>query len=60
VLLSSFGTVRRIPLLPGVIYWKIPPWGGISANIIWGKKYEKANRKRGKMLKKKEEWGKKK
>jgi hypothetical protein len=34
-----------------------PPWGGgkISADVIWGKKYEKAKRKRGKMLKKKEE-----
>ncbi len=38
---------------------KYPLGGEISANIIWGKKYEKANRKRGKMLKKKEEWGKK-
>ncbi len=28
-----------------------PPWGGekISADVIWGKKYEKAKRKRGKM-----------
>jgi hypothetical protein len=26
------------------------PWGGgISADVIWGKKYEKARRKRGKM-----------
>jgi hypothetical protein len=35
----------------GPIYWKIlPPWGGgISADVIWGKKYEKAKRKRGKM-----------
>jgi hypothetical protein len=25
----------------------IPPWGGgISANLIWGEKYEKAKRKR--------------
>ncbi len=23
-------------------------WGGLSANVIWGKKYEKARRKRGK------------
>jgi hypothetical protein len=27
----------------------------MSANVIWGEKYEKAKRKRGKMLKKKEE-----
>jgi hypothetical protein len=27
-----------------------PPWGGgISADVIWGKKYEKAKRKKGKM-----------
>jgi hypothetical protein len=32
-----------------------PPWEGISADVIWGKKYEKAKRKRGKILKKKEE-----
>jgi hypothetical protein len=26
----------------GPIYWKIPPpLGGISADLIWGKKYEK-------------------
>jgi hypothetical protein len=39
-----------------------PPGGGgeISADVIWGKKYEKAKRKRGKMLKKKEEREKKK
>jgi hypothetical protein len=47
----------------GPIYWKIPPpLGGvekISADVIWGKKYEKAKRKRGKKLKKKEESGKK-
>ncbi len=37
-----------------------PPGGGkISADVIWGKKYEKAKRKRGKMYKKKEESGKK-
>jgi hypothetical protein len=30
-------------------YWKIhpPPPGGISANVIWGKNYEKEKRKRG-------------
>jgi hypothetical protein len=35
----------------------LPPWGGgeISADVIWGKKYEKARRKRVKMKKKKEE-----
>ncbi len=39
-----------------------PPWGRekISADVIWGKKYEKAKRKREKMKKKKEEKGKKK
>jgi hypothetical protein len=38
-----------------------PPGGeGISADVIWGKKYEKAKRKRGKMKKKKEESEKKK
>jgi hypothetical protein len=26
-----------------------PPGGGISADVIWGKKYEKTKRKRGKM-----------
>ena len=34
--------------------------GGISADVIWGKKYEKAKRKRRKMWKKREERGKKK
>ncbi len=40
-----------------------PPPGGeekISADVIWGKKYEKAKRKRRKKEKKKEESGKKK
>jgi hypothetical protein len=39
-------------LQQGSIYWKIPPsqgGGGISAHVIWGKKYEKAKRKRGKI-----------
>jgi hypothetical protein len=36
-----------------------PPEGKISAYIIWGKIYEKAKRKRGKMEKNKEERGKK-
>jgi hypothetical protein len=41
--------------------WKIalPPSGGISVNVSWGKKYEKGKRKRWQMLKKKEEQGKK-
>jgi hypothetical protein len=39
-----------LTLQQGSIYWKIPPWRGkISADFIWGKKYEKGNRKRGKM-----------
>ncbi len=45
------------------IYWKIPPplgGGGISADVIWGKKYEKAKRKRGETQEKKEEMGRKK
>ncbi len=37
-----------------------PPGGEISADVIWGKKYEKARRKGGKIYKKKEERGKKK
>jgi hypothetical protein len=38
-----------------------PPGGrGISAEVIWGKKYDKVKRKRGKIYKKKEERGKKK
>jgi hypothetical protein len=38
----------------GPTYWKItpPPWAGISADVIWGKKYEKAKRKRGKCKRK--------
>ncbi len=39
------------PLLQGPIYCigKYPPLGGgILADVIWGKKYEKAKRKRGK------------
>jgi hypothetical protein len=33
----------------GSIFWKIPPppRGKISADVIWGKKYEKAKRKKG-------------
>jgi hypothetical protein len=29
-----------------------PPGGGISADVIWGKKYEKAKKKRGKCKRK--------
>jgi hypothetical protein len=45
----------------GPIYWKIPPppgGGEISANVIWGKKYEKAKRKRGENIKEKRRKGK--
>jgi hypothetical protein len=35
----------------GSIYWKIPR-GGISADVIWGNKYEKAQIKRGKCKRK--------
>jgi hypothetical protein len=40
--------------MQGSIYWKITPTpqGKISADVIWGEKYEKAKRKRGKMIKK--------
>jgi hypothetical protein len=38
-----------------------PPGGkGISANVIWGEKYEKAKRKRGKKIKEKGRKGKEK
>jgi hypothetical protein len=50
-------------LLSGVYILKNtppPPGGKISADVIWGKKYEKLKRKRGKMYKKKEEREKKK
>jgi hypothetical protein len=43
--------LANTPLLPG---------GDISANVIWGKKYETGKRKRGKMHDKKEEKGRKK
>jgi hypothetical protein len=41
----------------GPINWKIPPprEREISADVIWGKKYEKVKRKRGKCKKRKEE-----
>ncbi len=55
-LIRAYFSIRQ-----GSIYWKIsPPGREISADVIWGKKYEKVKRKRGKMLKKKEESGKKK
>jgi hypothetical protein len=41
--------------MQGSIYWKISPWGKISADVIWRKKYEKWKRKKGKLYKKKEE-----
>jgi hypothetical protein len=39
-----------------------PPWGGekISADVIWGKKYEKVERKRGENVKEKGRKGKEK
>jgi hypothetical protein len=37
-----------------------PPGGGISAEVIWGKKYEKVKRKRGENIQEKEERGNKK
>jgi hypothetical protein len=46
-------------ILENTQYPPPPPGGGISANVIWGKKYEKAKRKGGKMFKKKGERGKK-
>jgi hypothetical protein len=38
----------------GSIFWKIPPGGGggIPVDVIWGKKYEKAKRKKGKYKRK--------
>jgi hypothetical protein len=46
----------------GSIYWKIPPPGGgeISADVNWGKKYEKVKRKRGENVKEKGRNGKEK
>jgi hypothetical protein len=49
--------------MQGSIYWIIPPPRGgekISVDVIWGKKYEKAKRKWGKIWKKNEERGNKK
>jgi hypothetical protein len=40
--------------------YPLPPCRGISANVIWGKKYEQGKRTSGKMRDKKEERGKKK
>ncbi len=39
---------------------EIPPWGGISADVIWGENIKKGKRNRWKMRKKKEEREKKK
>ncbi len=36
----------------------IPPGGGISADVIWGKKYEKVKSKRGENVKEKGRKGK--
>jgi hypothetical protein len=49
-------------LVSGVyILENTPPWGGgISADVIWGKKYEKVKRKRGENLKEKGRKGKEK
>jgi hypothetical protein len=50
-----------VPGSRGLYIGKYPPLGGeISADVIWGKKYEKAKRKRRKMKKNKGERGKKK
>jgi hypothetical protein len=48
--------------LHGSIYWKIPPGGRgeISADVTWGKKYEKAKRKRVENVKEKGRKGKEK
>jgi hypothetical protein len=55
-ILLCYFHVFPITFLQGSIYWKIAsPWGGISANVIWGK-----NVKREKMYEKKEERGKRK
>ncbi len=44
--------------MQGSIFWKIPPpprgGGKISADVIWGKKYEKAKIKKGENVKEKE------
>ncbi len=47
-------------LYQGSIYWKIPPpplGGKISADVIWGKKYEKGKRKKGGKCKRKRKKG---
>jgi hypothetical protein len=45
----------------GLFIGKCPsPWGGISSDDIWGKKYEKAKRKRGENVKEKGRKGKEK
>jgi hypothetical protein len=34
------------------IYWKIPPWGGESADVIWGKNMTRRKEKGGKCKRK--------
>jgi hypothetical protein len=48
---KMLGKGKNKGLEQGPIYWKIHPGRGgrISADVILGKKYEKAKRKRGKM-----------
>ncbi len=58
--IGNNGTVSTV-LYRGLYNGKYPPppGGGISADVIWGKKYEKTKRKRRKIWKKREERGKK-
>jgi hypothetical protein len=59
----SKSTCKKLCTFAGVYILENTPsprGGEISADVIWGKKYEKAKRKKGKMWKKKEERGKKK
>jgi hypothetical protein len=44
----------------GLYIGKYPGGGGISANVIWGKKYEKANRKKAESVEEKGRKGKEK
>jgi hypothetical protein len=65
-LIYSGGSILKNRYIPGQgsIYWKIPPplggGGKISADVIWGKKYEKVERKRGENIKEKGRKGKEK
>jgi hypothetical protein len=57
ILIRQGSSPPKQTVLQGSIYWKIPPPPGgreISADVIWGKKYEKAKRKRWKMKNRKE------